>query len=132
RTKAMNMESTMVNNLLDKALREYDMVMEELNRPQEDLVMIAACELIKESIKDFLTAYLVGKGVLDLPKGDVLALQEECAKIDPVFENLNLNTIPYLKKDTDNMTFMHITAGGQLQKHIQKLEITKELVVSSL
>ena len=126
------MESTFVDNLLDKALKEFDVVLEELNRPQEDLVMVAACELIKESISDFLTAYLVEKGVLDLPKEDVLALQEECAKIDPAFEALDLTSIPYLEKGSNNMAFMHTIAGNQLQHYTKTLEKTKELVINSL
>ncbi len=125
------MENATAGNLLSQALNEYDQVIEELNKPQEDLVMIAACELIKKSIADFLTAFLYEKGVTDVPKDDITALQQACEKIDKEFGQLNLDSITYLSEDS-SMVYTHTLEESRLQRYTGTLKKIRELVLRSV
>lgn len=122
------MESISAQKSIDKALMEYDVVMEELNRPQEDLVMIAACELIKKSISDFLIAFLFENGIGTQPDEGILSLQEKCATINPDFDQLDFQSICRLNEDS-SMVYTHTLKDSSLQKHIATLNATKELVI---
>ena len=125
------MESISAQKSIDKALMEYDVVMEELHRPQEDLVMIAACELIKKSIADFLAAFLFENDAGTQPDEDILSLQQRSASINPAFDQLDFHSICRLNKDS-SMVYTHTLKDSSLQKHIATLNATKELVTRLL
>ena len=125
------MENISAKKSIDKALMEYEVVMEELNRPQEDMVMIAACELIKKSIADFLSAFLFEKSITTEPEEDILSLQQKSATVDPAFNQLNLKSICRLNEDS-SMVYTHTLKDSSLQQHIATLQATKDLVTRLL
>ncbi len=118
-------------NLLTKALQEYDRVKEELNRPQEDLVMIAACELVKRSISEFLEAFLIEKGIESFEKGNILQLQSLCMTLDMRFADLDYSSIACLSED-DSMAYTSGLEDQRLVKYVQTLDRTKDLVMEIL
>ena len=125
------MDSISAQKSIDKALMEYHVVMEELNRPQEDMVMIAACELIKKSISDFLTAFLFEQDISTHPDEDILSLQKKSTTINPDFDQLDFQSICQLNEDS-SMVYTHTLKDSSLQKHIATLNATKELVTQLL
>ena len=122
---------TLTNKLIDKALTEYEEVLDELNRPKKDLVMIAVCEQVKKSISDFLAAFLAEKGVLDIRKNDILHMQKECAKFDKAFETLHYESIAFLCEDA-SMVYTNELDNTRLNRYVDTMKKTKEMVFKAL
>jgi hypothetical protein len=120
------MENTSVTSIYKKALHELDIVHEELNRPQEDLVMIAACELVKKSIMDFLTAFLTERGVKSIPD-NILEIQTLCTSYDKRFERLDLSPIACLNEE-ENSVYTYNREDKNLNDYVRTLDQTKDLV----
>ncbi|MEM9325884.1 MAG: hypothetical protein AAGA85_09515 [Bacteroidota bacterium] len=121
------MEAT-TENLISKALQEYERVREELNRPQEDLVMIAACELVKKSITDFLEAFLAESGVETFERGDLLQLQSACMTVDLRFADLDFSSIACLSEE-DSYAYTNNLEDQRLTGYVNTLERVKDLVL---
>lgn len=123
------MEIVSANSLIDKALKEYHAVLDELNRPQEDLVMVAACELVKRSISDFLAAFLTEKGEEVTDREDILTLQKQCAGFDRSFEELDYSGISCLNEES-SMVYTNALEDSRLTRYVDTLKQTKELVLN--
>lgn len=125
------MENIIAESLVHRALREYDQVHEELQRPREDLVLIATFELIRNAISEFLTAYLFEKGVKAYPGDNILHLQAQCTELNKAFAELDLKYISHYS-DHQNAMFTQAVDDGRLHKCIRTLDLTKELVLNLL
>ncbi|MBV6644887.1 MAG: hypothetical protein KI790_05540 [Cyclobacteriaceae bacterium] len=124
------MKNLKSSNLLQKANQEYDIVMEELNRPQEDLVMIAACELVKNAISDFLEAFLEEEGI-KTTQDDILQMKQKCAAINPQFEQLDYGPIAYLGEE-ESVLYTSELGSKKLGLYAGTLRETKDLVLTLL
>ena len=124
------MELTTANHI-EQALKEYDRVKEELNRPQEDLVMIAACELVKKSMTDFLVAFLSEKGMDSFEQQDLLQLQSMCMTFDVRFADLDLSSIACLSEE-DSMAYTNDLEDQRLAGYVKTLDRLRDLVLEIL
>jgi|GEM_PF-3159489 len=122
---------TLTTNYIYKAIEKYDALMEVLNRPKRDLVPIAVVELIKISICDFLSAFLVENEIKNIDKEDILALQQACGGVNPAFLDLNYESIATLMED-DNFAFSSDLSDETLKRYVETLDRTKDLVVRSV
>ena len=118
----------LTENHITRALQEYDRVKEELNRPQEDLVMIAACELVKKSITDFLEAFLSESGERSIKKGDILQLQSQCMTLDMRFADLDFSSIACLSEE-DSMAYTSVLEDQRLSGYVKTLDRLRDLVL---
>lgn len=121
----------LTTNYIQQAVEEYDRVMEELNRPKRDLVMIAAIELVMKSTADFLSAYLAEKGILHRDSSDLLHMQQLCASFDPAFADLKFESIATLNDDS-NFAYSSELDENSLKRYVETLRRTKELVVQKV
>jgi hypothetical protein len=68
-------------------LRDAD---RELLRPEEDSVILCACQSTKNAVKGFLKTFLAENQV-DNSSNSLEKLLEECRRLEPAFNNIQLN-----------------------------------------
>lgn len=125
------MESIVAEKLVTRALKEYDRVKEELNKPHRDFVMIATCELVKNAISELLAAYLFENDIQNFNRRDLLSMQKQCASIDDRFMGLKLAPIALLC-DEESATYTNAIDEERLNRYVLTLEDVKKLVMASL
>lgn len=121
----------LTSNYIQKAVEKYNVLIEVLNRPKRDMVAIAVVEMIKQSICDFLAAYLAEKGIENMGNDDILALQQACISVDEAFASFNYESIAALIDD-ENFAFSSELDDEPIQRYVDTLRRTKELVVRSV
>lgn len=121
----------LTNNLMHNAETEYEEVLEELNRPHKDQVMIASCHLVKKSIGDFMAAFLAEKGAENMVDDDILKMQQACAKFNGEFAKLDLSTIALLCEPS-SMIFTNELNSERLQRYVETLKNTRMLVARAI
>ncbi|MFT6866910.1 MAG: hypothetical protein ACJA08_001748 [Cyclobacteriaceae bacterium] len=121
----------LTNNLIHNAVTEYEEVLEELNKPKKDLVMIASCHLVKKSIGDFLGAYLSEKGAENLVNYDILQMQKDCIKFNKEFEKLDLTSIALLCQPSNSL-YTNELDTDRLNRYVATMKQTRDIVIRSL
>ena len=86
------MDNRKIQTSFQQALTEYEVVINELSRPKRDVVMVAACDMIKKSIEDFLRAYLLVHDI-EMKDQDLAGLYKKCLMISDGFRALDMDTI---------------------------------------
>ncbi|MCR9252128.1 MAG: hypothetical protein NXI20_17005 [bacterium] len=120
------MEKRNIDELIDNALAEYDQVMSEYNKPQEDVVMFSTCHIIERAIVNLLDAFLVAHDEVPLYGKDLQGIQKRCVEFDPVFEKLDFTFIYDLQVHSDD------AQGYVLHDYVKALKETKDLVIVQL
>lgn len=121
------MDNRKISESFQKALTEYESVIAELNRPKRDVVMIATCDLIKKSVGDFLTAYLLTRNIEVGPE-EVKVLYDQCVSQDASFREIELETILCLDGES-TVTCQRCLENGWINRCEDIMVDTKELVM---
>jgi hypothetical protein len=64
---------------------------EELLKSKDDVVLFTACSKSRQSITQFLTAYLLKNGYHPESNESISDLLQHCVEIDPRFKKININ-----------------------------------------
>ncbi len=120
------MEKRNIDELIDNALEEYNQVMSEYNKPQEDVVMYSTCHIIERAIVNLLDAFLVAHDEVPLYGKDLQSLQKRCMEFDPAFGQLDFSFIYDLQVHSDD------AQGRVLHEYVSALKETKDLVILQL
>ncbi len=120
------MEKSQLDELIGNAIKEYEQVIAEYNKPSEDVVMYATCHIIQKAIVNFLDAFLLSHNEVPLYGKDILSLQQRCAELNKSFMDIDYSVTSTVKDLIGEPT------GDQLYQHIKVLEQTKDLVLKIL
>lgn len=74
---------------------------EELNRPEEDVVTLAACECTRNSVIEFLGSYLTEKKILTISQESIGTLLTRCCKEDAAFKSIDISCFSCKALDKD-------------------------------
>ena len=120
------MEKRNIDEIIDGALEEYNQVIEEYNKPQEDVVMYSTCHIIEQSIVSLLDAFLIAHNEVPLYGKNLESLQKRCVEFAPAFKQLDFSFIYDMKVHSDD------AQGYVLHDYVRALKETKDLVILEL
>ncbi len=78
---------------LTKALADYQFALNELMRPEEDVVLLSACYSVKNAFRGFLAGYLASRGVKHSPDENIESLMSKCVHEDINFLRFDLDKL---------------------------------------
>lgn len=82
--------NTQVNEFFDQAVEKLNVANEELLRPEEDIVTYVVCKNSQMAIENYLKGFLLQNGIDATNYTTVVALYNQCLKVNNKFENINL------------------------------------------
>jgi len=82
-----------MNNSLKQAFRDLLNAQIELNRPQEDVVTLSACQSVRNSMKQIMQVYLNGHGIPIKENESLADLHDSCLKINSSFAGVDLSNV---------------------------------------
>ena len=82
---------TKAKKLFDEAIERLNEANEELFRPEEDIVSYSVCKNAQYAIENYLKGFLLQHGVDTSEYLTIDALFEQCKKINPNFEKVDLS-----------------------------------------
>ncbi len=117
--------------LYNQAVARLDYVNEELNRPEEDVIAFAVCQLTKEIISDLLGAFLMEKNKLITGEKDMLSLGKLSSEFDDRIAKINFEMLECNPGNTHDMRAycMDLTSVSSCVKIANEL---KEIVGGNL
>ena len=106
-------------------LRDAD---KELLRPEEDSVMLCACQSTKNAVKGFLRSFLA-VNLVDNSSNSLEKLLEECCRLEPAFNNIQLNCFDCR---TEEATDCYCLDRNTVSKCFIEAKSVEELVLAGL
>ena len=76
--------------LFEEAIEKLHEANEELFRPEEDIVTYSVCKNAQYAIENYLKGFLLQSGIDTTGYKTIEALFEQCKKINPDFEKVDL------------------------------------------
>lgn len=114
-----------VKSTWDEADQLLQLAKDELLKGDKDVVPYMACSSARNSIKKFLTGYLLRNGIENKGVLSIENLLEKCQAIDPEFKNLDIYNM-YCSNETHDANFC--VYPEQVEKCINLATQTKKMV----
>ena len=87
------MVSTETTDSLKQAFKELLDAEIELNRPQEDVVTLSACQSVRNSMKHMMRCFLDAHTLPVKENASLTDLRDQCMQINPMFAGIDLRDI---------------------------------------
>jgi HEPN domain-containing protein len=81
------------NTYLKKATHDLHEAVQELNKPEEDVVSYAICKFSQSAINNYLRGFLLEKGITTGESETLEELYQKCLSLDEKFKHLDLHFI---------------------------------------
>ena len=125
------MKNNTVLDLLQDSSAMLQIAAGELERPNEDVVALSACQCTRNSVIGFLRSYLLEKKSLFKFHNSLETLLAECAMIDPAFRNIDISCFICKAEDGD-CSGGYCLAHHKVHECYERAQIIKEFVLSKL
>lgn len=119
------MNNEKVNSTWNEGDQLLQLAKDEMLKGDKDVVPYMACSSARNSIKKFLTGFLLKNGIELKGVLSIENLLEKCQAIDSEFKNLDINNM-YCSNETHDANFC--VYPEQVEKCIMLASKTKELV----
>jgi hypothetical protein len=73
--------------------------MDELNRPEEDVVSLSVCRGTKMTLDLFISAYLLKNNIDPNSLNSTVERYEKCLILDPTFDKIDIYQLDCMEKD---------------------------------
>ena len=95
------MEAQNVDILINEADQLLQKAIEELQRSKEDVAAYLICHNSRQSINNYLAAYLIKNGIEIIQPATMASLMEQCRALDARFELVDISQIFCRHDETD-------------------------------
>jgi hypothetical protein len=125
------MKNNSVLALLQDSSAMLEIAAHELERPDEDIVTIGACQCTRNSVIGFLRSYLLEKKSLLKFHNSLEKLLSECAMVDPSFNNIDISCFVCKTEDGD-CSGAYCLAQHKVLECYKRAQMIKEFVLAKL
>jgi len=121
-----------VNKSLWNAFETLRIAEQELQRPNEDVVALCACQCTRISAEGFFRSYLLSKSPEKNENESLSDLLDECAKLDSHFSTIDLSCFNCKNTNEKECDKKYCLSVDKVNECFEQTHIIRNLVLSKL